>query len=166
MKRLDIFRPAVVLGLACGAMSVAVAAPVTYEIDSNHTYPSFEADHMGGLSKWRGKVNSTSGSVTLDKEAQTGMVEVTMDMTSIDFGHDGLSDHAKRDPAMFNVAEFPTAEYTGELVEWENGAPTAVDGTLTMRGESRPVRLELLSFKCQPHPQQGREVCGADARSE
>ena len=66
MKRLDIFRPAVVLGLACGAMSVAVAAPVTYEIDSNHTYPSFEADHMGGLSKWRGKINSTSGSVTLD----------------------------------------------------------------------------------------------------
>src|SRR5512138_3775824 len=108
MKRLDIFRPAVVLGMACGAASLALAAPVTYEIDSNHTYPSFEADHMGGVSKWRGKVNSSSGSVTLDKEAQTGTVEISMDMTSVDFGHDGLNDHAKRDPAMFNVGEFPT----------------------------------------------------------
>jgi polyisoprenoid-binding protein YceI len=166
MKRLDIFRPVVVLGMACGVASLAVAAPVTYEIDSNHTYPSFEADHMGGVSKWRGKINSSSGSVTLDKEAQTGMVEVTMDMTSVDFGHDGLNDHAKRDPAMFTVGEFPTAEYTGELVDWENGAPTAVDGTLTLHGQSQPVRLEIVSFKCQPHPQQGREVCGADATAE
>ena len=24
--------------------------PVTYVIDPNHTFPAFEADHMGGLS--------------------------------------------------------------------------------------------------------------------
>lgn len=163
--KLDIIRPAVILGMACGALSVALAAPVTYEIDSNHTYPSFEADHMGGLSKWRGKINSTTGSVTLDKEGQSGKVEVTMDMSSIDFGHEQLNTHAKS-PDIFNVAEFPTAEYTGELVDWQDGAPTAVDGTLTLHGVSKPVRLDILSFKCQPHPQQGREVCGADARAE
>src|SRR5690606_30801109 len=84
-------RPAL-LGVACGGFAVAVAAPVTYEIDSNHTYPSFEADHMGGLSIWRGKINSTRGTITLDKEAQTGTVEVTMDMSTIDFGHQGLND--------------------------------------------------------------------------
>ena len=160
--KFDYIRPAVILGMACGALGVAAAAPVTYEIDSNHTYPSFEADHMGGLSKWRGKINSTTGTVTVDKEAQTGMVEVTMDMTSIDFGHDQLNEHAKT-ADIFNVAEFPTAEYTGELVDWQDGAPTAVDGTLTLHGESKPVRLDIRSFKCQPHPQQGREVCGADA---
>lgn len=163
--KFDIIRPAVIVGLACTAVSVALAEAVTYEIDSNHTYPSFEADHMGGLSKWRGKINSTSGSITLDKEAQTGTVEVSMDMTSIDFGHDGLNDHAKT-ADMFNVAEFPTAEYTGELVDWQDGAPTAVDGMLTLRGTSQPVRLDILSFKCQNHPQQGREVCGADAVAE
>ena len=90
MKRLEILRPAVVLGLACGALSsAALAEPVAYEIDTAHTYPSFEADHMGGLSKWRGKLNASSGTVTLDKEARTGSVNVTIDMTSIDFGHDG-----------------------------------------------------------------------------
>ncbi|HEX6993142.1 MAG TPA: YceI family protein [Gammaproteobacteria bacterium] len=163
--RLDIIRPAVIVGLACGAASVVLAAPTTYEIDPNHTYPSFEADHMGGLSKWRGKINSSSGTITVDKEAQTGKVDVTMDMTTIDFGHDALNTHAQS-PDMFNVAEFPTAQFTGELVDWKNGAPTAVDGTLTLHGVSKPVRLEIRSFKCQPHPQQGREVCGADATAQ
>ena len=163
--RLDIFRPAVIVGVACGAVSVALAAPVTYDIDSNHTYPSFEADHMGGLSKWRGKIKSTTGSIVLDKEAQTGRVEVTMDMSTIDFGHDGLNRHAQT-ADLFNVAEFPTAQYTGELVEWKDGAPTAVDGTLTLHGVSKPVRLEIRSFLCKPHPMQGREVCGADAYAE
>src|SRR5690606_6363298 len=116
---------------------LAMAAPVAYEIDSAHTYPSFEADHLGGLSKWRGKINSTSGSVTLDQDAQEGSVQVTMDMTTIDFGHDGLNDHAKT-ADMFNVAEHPTATYSGELVDWEDGAPTAVDGTLTLTGTTQP----------------------------
>ena len=161
----NLIRPLALAGVACALGTAALAAPVDYEIDSAHTYPSFEADHMGGLSKWRGKINSTSGTVTLDTEAQTGSVNVTMDMTSIDFGHEQLNTHAKS-ADIFNVAEFPTAEYTGELVDWQDGAPTAVDGTLTLHGVSKPVRLDILSFKCQPHPQQGREVCGADARAE
>lgn len=166
MKGLEGIRSVVILGISCGALgTVATAEPVTYEIDSAHTYPSFEADHMGGLSKWRGKINSTSGSVTVDMEAQTGMVEVVMDMTSIDFGHDQLNQHAQT-PDMFNVAEHPTATYEGELVDWQDGGPTAIDGTLTMHGMSQPVRLTIESFKCQPHPQQGREVCGADAMGQ
>src|SRR5690606_4771526 len=166
MKRLDIVRPAVVLGLAAAFAGTAAAEPVTYEIDSDHTYPSFEADHMGGLSKWRGKIKTTTGTITLDKQAQTGTVDVTMDMTSVDFGHEGLNNHAKSDAAMFNVAEHPTATYTGTLVDWQNGAPTAVDGTLTLTGTSKPLRLTINSFKCMPHPQRGVEVCGADAEAD
>ena len=57
---------AVSLGLG---VSLANAAPVTYTIDPSHTYPSFEAPHMG-ISWWRGKVNSREGKVVLDREAQ------------------------------------------------------------------------------------------------
>ena len=66
--------------------AAAQAAPVTYNVDPQHTYPAFEADHMGGLSIWRGKVKSTSGKVVLDTAAKAGSVDVTMDMKSIDFG--------------------------------------------------------------------------------
>jgi polyisoprenoid-binding protein YceI len=151
------------LGIACSALGAgALAAPVTYSIDPAHTYPTFEADHLGGLSFWRGKINSTSGTVTLDKEAQTGTVDVTMDMTSIDFGHQGLNDHANT-PDIFDTAQFPTATYTGRLTNFRDGAPTAVEGELTLHGVTRPVTLEVNQFQCKPHPMMMREVCGADA---
>jgi polyisoprenoid-binding protein YceI len=145
--------------------SVAGAAPMTYEVDSNHTYPAFEADHLGGVSKWRGKITSTSGTIVLDTAAQTGSVDLTMDMTSIDFGHDGLNDHAKS-ADMFEVAVYPTATFNGALAGFRNGAPTRVDGQLTMHGQTHPVSLSIGSFVCKQHPMAGREVCGAEATAE
>jgi polyisoprenoid-binding protein YceI len=117
---------------------------------------------MGGLSFWRGKFNSTSGTVTLDKEAGTGSVDITIDAKSIDFGNQALNDHWQR-PDFFDTAQFPTATYTGRLVDFRNGMPSAVDGNLTMRGVTKPVRLTINTFKCMQHPQRGVEVCGADA---
>lgn len=32
-----------------------------------------------------------------------------------------------------------------------------------LRGIERPLRLRIASFKCMPHPQHRREVCGTDA---
>jgi polyisoprenoid-binding protein YceI len=140
----------------------ALAAPVKYTIDSNHTYPSFSADHMGGLSTLRGKFNKSTGSIVLDKEAQTGSLDVTIDTTSIDFGHDRLNEHAKS-PDMFDVAKFPTATYTGKLTSFANGMPTAVEGSLSLHGVTKPVTLKIDSFKCMPHPRSKKEVCGANA---
>ncbi len=148
------------LGLAFGAS--AVAAPATYQIDPAHTYPSFEADHMGGVSLWRGKINSSSGTITLDKAAGTGTVTVTMDMRTIDFGNQALNDHAQT-PDLFDTAKFPTATFTGKLAKFQNGAPTAVEGTLTLHGVTKPVTLTVNKFVCKQHPMAMKEVCGADA---
>jgi len=142
--------------------SAALAAPATYNLDSGHTYPSFEADHMGGLSILRGKFNSSSGKVVLDKEAKTGSVDVTIDTTSLDFGHEKLNEHAKG-PDMFNTAKFPTATYKGKLTQFKGDAPTAVEGQLTLNGVTKPVNLKINQFLCKMHPMQKKEVCGADA---
>ena len=156
------FVPAL-LTVACGALAgAAAAAPATYEIDPQHTYPSFEADHMGGMSVWRGKINSSAGKIVLDKQAGTGTVDVTMDMKTIDFGIDALNAHAQT-ADLFDVAKFPTATYTGKLAKFQNGAPTEVDGTLTLHGVSKPVTLKINSFMCKDHPMKKKEFCGADA---
>ena len=84
--------PVAMLAFVAGS---ALAAPVTYEIDPNHTYPSFEADHMSGLSVWRGKFDKSSGTIVLDKEKGTGTVDVTVDAASVDFGHQKLNEHVK-----------------------------------------------------------------------
>jgi polyisoprenoid-binding protein YceI len=140
----------------------ASAAPVTYNIDAAHTYPSFEADHMGGVSTWRGKFNTTSGKIVLDREAQTGTINVTVDTTSIDFGNEKLNQHAQS-PDMFDTAKYPTATYQGKLVKFKNGAPTEAEGTLNLHGVTKPVTLKIDKFLCKKHPMNGKEVCGADA---
>lgn len=64
---------------------------------------------------------------------------------------------------MLDVAKYPTAEYKGRLVEFANGAPTAVTGVLTLHGVSKPLTLTINSFKCIEHPMLKKQVCGADA---
>jgi polyisoprenoid-binding protein YceI len=154
-------RTALLVALSCTA-GLASAAPVTYTIDPNHTYPSFEADHMGGLSKWRGKFKSTSGTVQLDKQAQAGTIDVKIDAASLDFGHEKMNEHAKGKD-IFDVAKFPTATYTGKLAKFKDGAPTEIDGQLTLHGVTKPVTLKVNSFVCKPNPMTKKEVCGADA---
>lgn len=148
------------LALVAGA-SAALAAPSKYTVDSAHTYPSFEADHFGGMSVWRGKINKTSGDITLDREARSGTVDVTMDMSAIDFGNDKLNEHAKG-ADMFDVAKFPTATFKGTLGKFKDGAPGEVKGDLTLHGVTKPVTLVIESFKCMMHPMAKKEFCGAN----
>jgi len=150
---------AAVLTLIAGS---ALAAPVTYEVDPGHTYPSFAADHMGGLSVWRGKFDKSSGTIVLDKDKSTGTVDITVDTTSIDFGHEKLNEHAKS-PDMFDVAKFPTATFKGKLANFKNGAPTEVQGEFTLHGVTKPLTLKINQFLCKPNPMTKKEVCGADA---
>ncbi|HEY0179191.1 MAG TPA: YceI family protein [Dokdonella sp.] len=154
-------RAAAALALAAACASAA-AAPVTYKIDPDHTFPSFEADHMGGLSVWRGKFDRTSGTITLDKDAGTGLVDVVVDASSVDFGLAKMNDKAKSDE-LFDVAKYPQAMYKGRLEGFRDGRPSHVAGELTLHGVTKPVELKIESFKCMPHPMLKREVCGADA---
>jgi polyisoprenoid-binding protein YceI len=154
-------RPLVVLALGTLA-TAALAAPTTYNIDSKHTHPSFEADHFGGLSVWRGKFNSSSGSVVFDREAKSGTVDITIDLTSVDTGVDDLNAHLKT-ADFFEVEKYPTATFKGKLAKFENGAPTEVQGELNLHGVTKPVTLALTSFKCMQHPMKKKEFCGADA---
>jgi polyisoprenoid-binding protein YceI len=149
-----------ILSLVAG---VAIADPVTYEIDTRHTYPSFEADHFGGLSVWRGKFSGATGKVVLDKQAQSGSVEVSVDAASVMTGQADLDKHLKT-AEFLDVEKFPRASYQGKLVKFKDGAPTEVQGELTLHGVTRPLTLTVRSFKCQLHPfEKTKEVCGADA---
>jgi polyisoprenoid-binding protein YceI len=152
-------------GVVLGCVSaVAIAAPVTYNVDPEHTYPSFEADHFGGMSVWRGKFNQNSGTIVIDREAKTGTVDIQIDTASIDFGLDKLATHVKGgDAGMLDVAKFPTATYKGVLAKFKDGAPTEVQGELTLHGVTKPVTLTIRSFKCMAHPMKKKEFCGADA---
>jgi len=143
------------------AANAATAAPAVYEIDPNHTFPSFEADHMG-MSVWRGKFDRTAGRILLDKAKGEGSVEATIDVASIDYGLKAMDEKA-RSNELLDVAKFPRAAYKGRLVDFVDGAPTRVAGELTLHGVTKPLDLKINSFKCMPHPMLKRDWCGADA---
>ncbi len=149
---------------AVAAAGVANAAPTTYNIDPHHTFPSFEADHMGGMSVWRGKFNTSSGVVHIDRAAKSGDLSITVDAASINFGFDKMDEHA-RSPDMFDVARFPTATYKGTFSKWNGDAPTQVTGELTLHGVTKPLTLTIDSFACRVNPMMKKEVCGADAKA-
>jgi polyisoprenoid-binding protein YceI len=140
----------------------ATAASTTYDVDPDHTHPSFEVDHFGGISTWRGTFKRTTGSVELDTAAKTGTVDVVIDTATVDFAHDKLNAHVSS-PEMLDVAKYPTAEYKGKFVEFANGVPKTIAGELTLHGVTKPVTLTINSFKCFVNPMLKKQVCGADA---
>ncbi len=150
MKRLTLI-PALL------AASLAQAAPTTYVIDPAHTYPSFEADHMG-MSFWRGKLTKNAGSIVYDKATGAGSVEVQMDLASIDFGLEAMNGWAKGEQ-FFNVAKNPGASFKGRF----DSAPGKLVGELTLNGHTKPVTLTINQVKCTAHPMFKRDWCGADA---
>lgn len=133
----------------------ADAAPAVYDIDPTHTFPSFEADHMG-LSVWRGKLNKSAGVVRYDKTTGTGTVDVQMELGSIDFGLDAMNSWATGEK-FFDVARNPMASYSGRI---DGGT---LVGELSLNGRTQPLTLTIHQLKCMPHPLLKRELCGADA---
>jgi polyisoprenoid-binding protein YceI len=155
------FRKTALPGLLVVAAG-ATAAPVTYNVDPSHTFPAFEADHMGGLSVWRGKFKTTTGKVVLDVAAKTGNVEVTVDTASIDFGMPALDQHMIGADGL-DSAKYPKATYKGTFSKWNGDVPTEVDGQLTLHGVTKPLKLTINQFLCKPNPMSRKETCGADA---
>lgn len=148
--------------LATVAVASTAIAADTYTIEPNHTYPSFEADHFGGLSVWRGKFTKSSGTIKLDRAAKTGSIDIAIDTNSIDFGHAKLNEHVMS-AEMFDVEKYPKAIYKSSSIQFKGDKPAVVNGELTLHGVTKPVKLVIDSFKCMPHPMFKREVCGANA---
>src|SRR5207302_3479676 len=134
--------PAAMLALAAGSV---LDEPGPYTTDPAQTYPSFEADHFGGMSVWRGKFDKTSGTIVLDKQKGTGTVDITVDTSSIDFGMPKLNEHA-RSAEMFDVEKYPTATYKGTLAGFKNGVPTEVEDRKSTRLNSSHVKISYAVF--------------------
>ncbi|HEX4375659.1 MAG TPA: YceI family protein [Steroidobacteraceae bacterium] len=141
----------------------ALADGVAYTLDPSHTYPSFEADHMG-ISLWRGKMNKSTGMMTLDKTSGDGTIDVKIDPASIDFGNQKLNEWAKGKD-FFQVDKFPQAEYKGKLSGFTGQGTARVTGQLTLHGVTKPLDLAVNSFRCIQHPMFKKDYCGADAEA-
>jgi len=133
----------------------------SYTIDSRHTFPSFEVSHIG-FSTQRGRFDQTSGKISLDEKAKKGSIEVNIVADSIDTGLKELEDKLKS-AEFFNTAQFPSISFKSDQLKFSGNAPVAAEGSLTLLGVEKPLKLTIDHFHCGVHPMNKRTVCGADA---
>lgn len=154
-------KPTHLLVLAALVATPVLAAPTTYTIDTTHTYPRFSYSHLG-FSTQLSRFNKTTGTVTLDSEARTGAVDVTIDMKSVDTGNDTFDEHIQG-PDFLDTRQYPIATFKSSGVKFDGDQPVSVDGVLTIKGVSKPVTLKVTSFTRKFHPMLKRDAIGANA---
>ena len=159
MKAINKITAALILSLAASAP--ALAAPETYAIDNNHTFPRFSYKHLG-FSTQLSRFNKVDGKVVFDKEAKTGSVDISIDMKSIDTGSKLFDEHIQAEDFL-NTAQFPTATFKSTKVVFNGDKPAEIIGDLTMKGVTKQVTLTVTSFLAMPHPMQKKDAIGADA---
>jgi len=146
----------------------ANAAPESFTIDPYHTFPNFTIDHLG-VSTIYGRFNKTTGKFTMDPAAKTGSVELSIDTASVDTGDNDKGSRARsrdehlRSADFFNAAEFPKMTYKSTAVAFSGDQPASIDGNLTLLGVTKPVKLTVERFKCNPATATAKERCGGNA---
>ena len=147
--------------LAAGLFGSVLAAPVTYGVDSSHTFPRFSYSHFG-YSTQQSSFKNTSGKVVFDAEAKTGSVDITIDMKSVNTGFEVFDGHIQGEDFL-DTAKFPTATFKSTKVVFEGDKPKAIEGQLTIKGVTKPVTLTVTSFQAMPHPMMKKPALGANA---
>lgn len=153
-------KPAAALVAAALAAAVPAARAHTYAIDPTHTFVHFEVPHFG-TSTSRGRFDRTEGTVTFDRAAKAGRVEITIDTASVDTGTDAFDQHL-RGKDFFNAEQYPSAKFVGDRFVFQGDKVAEVVGTLTLLGRTQPLTLKATNFNCYLNPLLKREVCGGD----
>lgn len=148
------------LFIAAVTATPVFAAPDLYIVDSNHTFPSFEVNHLG-FSTHRGRFNKTEGKITLDIAAKTGTVELTIDAASVNTGGEKLETHLRAED-FFNVPMFPAITFKSNKLTFDGDKVVGLEGDFTLLGVTKPIKLTVNNFKCGAHPFNKKLLCGAE----
>lgn len=142
------------------AANAAFAQTATYAVDPTHTFVIYETTHFA-TSTNRGRFAVKDGSVQLDRAAQTGKADITIDIASVNTGVPALDKHLLSED-FFSAAKFPTGRFVADKMSFKGKNVSSVSGTLTLLGQSHPATLKAHHFNCYENPMLKREVCGGD----
>jgi len=149
------------IALAAAFAAPVFAAPETYNVDSTHTFPTFEYNHLGFTNQTH-RFNKTTGTIVWDKAAKTASVDITIDAKSVDVGSALFTEHIQGED-YFDTAKYPTITFKSTSVKFVGDKPATIDGNLTIKGVTKPVTLTVTNFLTQPHPMLKKDAIGANA---
>ena len=127
-----------------------VAVPELYRADTAHSEVSFQVRHL--VSKVRGRFADFDGEIRMDRERpENSTVRFTVKAASIDTGVADRDTHL-RSADFFDAEQHPEIVFESRAVTPQGEDRYRVDGSLTLRGVTRdlPLEVEFLGFAKDP----------------
>ena len=136
------------LALACAGVQ---AQPRSYTLDPVHTRIVFAIDHAG-FSRALGTVSGSTGTLGFDpQDWSSAQVDVEIPMARLELGDDAWN-RATLARNLLDAQDHPTARFVSTQVEPVDATHARVHGTLTLRGVSQPVVLDVVLNAAKRHP--------------
>jgi len=121
-------------------MAVPQIPAGTWTIDPSHSEVGFSVRHLM-VSKVKGKFATFSGTLSIGENPLDASVNAEIDATSITTG-DAQRDGHLNSADFFETESYPSWTFTSNAVK-EDGGHYVVSGDLTIKGNTRPIELEL-----------------------
>ncbi|MBU6291897.1 MAG: YceI family protein [Burkholderiales bacterium] len=147
--------------LSAAVVTPVFAAPATYGVEPNHTFPRFSYTHLGFTTQ-QSRFDKTTGTVVYDKEGRAGSVDITIDTRSVSTGSALFNQHIQAEDFL-DTAKYPNVTFKSTKVNFDGDKPVSIEGDLTMKGITKRVTLTVTRFLAAPHPIQKKDTIGADA---
>jgi polyisoprenoid-binding protein YceI len=112
----------------------------TWDIDASHSTVGFSVRHMM-VSKVRGYFRDFSGEIVTAEDPTQSTVTASVDLGSIDTRQEQRDAHV-RSADFFDVENHPQMTFRSTAVRTD-GADWTVEGELSLKGQTKPVVLNL-----------------------
>ncbi len=117
------------------------AEAVKYQIESNHAYVLWFANHFG-FSNQSGKFSDVSGEIIFDEaKPANSSVDVTIKIASLVTGLAKFDQHLKS-ADFFDAEKFPTAKFVSKKIKVIGKDKSKIEGDLTIHGVTKTVVLD------------------------
>jgi polyisoprenoid-binding protein YceI len=129
----------------------------TWKLDPFHTQVEFSAKHLGMMTV-RGHFAEVSASGDIDVEhPERSTVEATINTASIRT-HNEQRDNDLRSSNFLEVDTYPTITFKSTKIEPEGTDRYTMTGDLTIKGNTRPVTLNVVKYGEFNDPMMGHRI--------
>ncbi len=114
----------------------------TWNVDPVHSSVEFQVKHMG-IATVKGFFGKFAGKLEVGETLGESVAEGTVDVDSVNTREEARDGHLKS-PDFFDAANHPEITFRSTSISPGAKGAIAIDGDLTIRGVTKPVRLEAV----------------------
>jgi polyisoprenoid-binding protein YceI len=116
--------------------TVTIAPAGTWSLDPIHSRVDFEVSYLAGT--FKGEFHEIAAELTVAGERAS--IDGTAKVASVDVKDENLAAHLQS-PDFFDAERHPELRFRAEDIRLEGDGNVSVDGELTIKGVTRPVRV-------------------------